>query len=396
MKLRHRSSEIISSLPQNTIDKVMALMPIRDAVRTSILSRKWRSGGEERETMVTYWNVVAMAAFDLGFFRVTEMEQKEVQGQYRSVWWTGGDECDGGGWGLPGTNVGERKGAAYNADWGLLDIIGQCPCEASKFEEMVKGQRKRPDRISALPQVIIEKILTHMPIRDALRTSILSRKWRSLDLRDVNITTKTLQRLLTNCPLLEKVVLRGYPNESTTRGNTFIELSECLPSIQVLEISRPYMKHFVAGGMQKLHNSLVHLRIFSLDACFLKEDDLSFALSVISSSPNLEKIKIQLCWNHKMCGRHTFKNLLDFEKDYPGLNLDHLKELEMTSFHDYAPEMAFVKLVMHKSPVLKKARIELNATVSVGEEVKMLRDLLRLPFPRASTAANVIIERRKY
>ncbi|KAI3763937.1 hypothetical protein L2E82_13935 [Cichorium intybus] len=36
MKLRHRSSEIISSLPQNTIDKVMALMPIRDALINSI------------------------------------------------------------------------------------------------------------------------------------------------------------------------------------------------------------------------------------------------------------------------------------------------------------------------------------------------------------------------
>ncbi|KAI3763936.1 hypothetical protein L2E82_13934 [Cichorium intybus] len=360
--------------------------------------------------MVTYWNVVAMAAFDLGFFRVTEMEQKEVQGQYRS-----------GGVGYNRVFLDcqlkvKTDTACYHDK--SRNTYQYKPCEASKFEEMVKGQRKRPDRISALPQpnTIFEKLffkryklpslffslhgLEHLDLTCCVIKLPLTFsgfiKLRSLDLRDVNITTKTLQRLLTNCPLLEKVVLRGYPNESTTRGNTFIELSECLPSIQVLEISRPYMKHFVAGGMQKLHNSLVHLRIFSLDACFLKEDDLSFALSVISSSPNLEKIKIQLCWNHKMCGRHTFKNLLDFEKDYPGLNLDHLKELEMTSFHDYAPEMAFVKLVMHKSPVLKKARIELNATVSVGEEVKMLRDLLRLPFPRASTAANVIIERRKY
>ncbi|KAI3763935.1 hypothetical protein L2E82_13933 [Cichorium intybus] len=219
------------------------------------------------------------------------------------------------------------------------------PCEVSNFEEMVK------DRISALPQAIIEKILTRVPM--------------------------------------------GYPNDFNTRDNTCIELSKCLPLIQVLEISRPYIKHLFAGGMQKLHTSLVHLRIFFLDVCFLKQDELSFALSMISSSPNLEKIKIQLCWNHKLCGQQTLKNLLDFEKDYPGLNLDHLKEFEITSFHDYAPEREFVKLIMAKSPVLKKARIELNFDVSVDDEVKMLRDLVRLPFPRASTAANVIIERRK-
>lgn len=34
------------------------------------------------------------------------------------------------------------------------------------------------DRISTLPQDIIEKIQTLMPMRDALRTSILSKKWR--------------------------------------------------------------------------------------------------------------------------------------------------------------------------------------------------------------------------
>ena len=35
-----------------------------------------------------------------------------------------------------------------------------------------------PDLISDLPQSIIEGILTRLPIRDAVRTSILSSKWR--------------------------------------------------------------------------------------------------------------------------------------------------------------------------------------------------------------------------
>ncbi|KAL4579001.1 hypothetical protein LXL04_015136 [Taraxacum kok-saghyz] len=44
----------------------------------------------------------------------------------------------------------------------------------------MKVERQSCDRISALSQDTIEKILTLMPIRDALRTSILSRKWRTI------------------------------------------------------------------------------------------------------------------------------------------------------------------------------------------------------------------------
>ncbi|GJY37927.1 F-box/FBD/LRR-repeat protein-like protein [Tanacetum coccineum] len=42
----------------------------------------------------------------------------------------------------------------------------------------MKAQRLCLDIISTLPRELIENILTLLPIRDALRTSILSRKWR--------------------------------------------------------------------------------------------------------------------------------------------------------------------------------------------------------------------------
>ncbi|CAH1416826.1 unnamed protein product [Lactuca virosa] len=206
---------------------------------------------------------------------------------------------------------------------------------------------------------------------------------RSLELCNVNITVKTLQQLLTNCPILEEFILMGCQNDSTTQGDkcTFLELSERLP-----------LQHVTADDMKKLLTSLVHLRILCFDVCFQKEDGLSYALSVISSSPNLEKIKIELCMNHKLCGEETCKDLLDLQ-DYLGINLDHLEELEISNFSNYDPEMEFLKLIMAKSPVLKKARIELSKSVSVDKEVKMLRDLLRLTFPRASPAVDIIIER---
>ncbi|KAI3497941.1 hypothetical protein L2E82_13941 [Cichorium intybus] len=215
---------------------------------------------------------------------------------------------------------------------------------------------------------------------------------KSLVFEDITITANTLKRFLTGCPLLEEFALIGCNQEKFSRANkcTFVELFKCLPSVQVVNISRIYTKQFTLGGMpQKLPTSLVHLRILVLEVCIHEQHELSSILCLIHSSPNLEKIKMRMV-------RHfgeTFNTLVDLQ-DYSGLNLDHLKELEITSFNCYALEMEFVKLIMAKSHVLKKARINLNYIVSVDEEVKMLRDLLLLPFPRASAAAKLIIDRR--
>ncbi|KAK9276675.1 hypothetical protein L1049_006211 [Liquidambar formosana] len=49
---------------------------------------------------------------------------------------------------------------------------------------MTRGRKRKADGkptsdiISVLPKNVIECILEHLPIRDAVRTSILSRKWR--------------------------------------------------------------------------------------------------------------------------------------------------------------------------------------------------------------------------
>lgn len=55
----------------------------------------------------------------------------------------------------------------------------------------------------------------------------------------------------------------------------------------------------------------------------------------------------------------TSKDFIKLQDD-PDFKLDHLEELKMSNFSNFAIEMEFVKLVMAKSPVLKKVRIELD------------------------------------
>ncbi|CAI9292955.1 unnamed protein product [Lactuca saligna] len=146
---------------------------------------------------------------------------------------------------------------------------------------------------------------------------------------------------------------------------------------------------------QKLPTSLVHLRVLVHDVSFLHEDEISCLLYLINNSPNLEKIKLERCRDHEERGEQTFDNWFDPE-DHSDLKLDHLKELEITSFYNVGYEMEFVKLIIAKSPVLKLVRIKLNPNVYVDEEMKMLQDLVRVSFPRASPTTNFIIERMPF
>lgn len=86
-------------------------------------------------------------------------------------------------------------------------------------------------------------------------------------------------------------------------------------------------------------------------------------------------------------------DLVDLQ-DCSDLKLDHLEKLvEMLNFYNLATEVKFVKLILAKAPLIKKVRIELNANISVHEEVRILRDFLRVTFSRSSPLANFIIER---
>ncbi|CAH1416820.1 unnamed protein product [Lactuca virosa] len=384
MKLQRLSSDIISKLPLNTIDKILTLMPIRDAVRTSILSRKWRYR----------WTKIPVLVFDdklvNGSYRRRQLKRyKLINSIFLVLLLHKGPILDF------SISIGDRE-TVNELDQIILHLSRSNNskkfnfklCLAERFEIY-----KIPSSFFSL-QGLEHLDLTYCAFElPSIFHGFIFLK--SLRFRNVEIAAKMLQKLLTRCPLLEKFILIENQEGFTTGGDTctFIELFECLPSIQVLKISETYIKHFAAGGMpQTLPTPLIHLRILVFNVCFLEKDELSSVLCVISSSPNLEKIRMEMSSNDKLSAQETSNNFLDLQ-DYSGLKLNHLKELEITRFSILALEMEFLKLIMVISTVLEKARIELNPNVSVDQELNLLRDLVRMSFPRASPAADVIIER---
>ncbi|KAL7606989.1 hypothetical protein Lser_V15G15196 [Lactuca serriola] len=383
----------ISALPQDTIEKILTYMPIRDAVRTSILSRKWRY----------YWTSMPKLVFDVNV-------NQDAMVASSMVVLSGNEEVD----------IYKFVNAVFHVlllrrapilEFSFLVIIeteiyseiDQIILHLSKDNNIKKFVLKILGINSyLLPRSFFSlQGLEHLDLSYCIFEFPLMNKGfsrlKNLRFCEVDITHKMLFRFLTNCPLLEEFTwARDYRNTVLTECD-LVKLFKCLPLVQVLKIHKLYIKDLGAGSSSMPHKlpiSLPHLKVLVLGVCFL---ELSTVLCVINSSPNMEKIKVEICWDHdRQCSLQTFNNLPDIQEDYLGINLDHLKELEITNFHNHVLEMEFVKLIMVKSPVLKKARIELHSHVSVNEEVKMLRCLLHMPIPRASPAASFTIERRKY
>ncbi|XP_023748224.1 F-box/FBD/LRR-repeat protein At1g13570 [Lactuca sativa] len=375
MKAQSQNSDRISALPQDTTEKILTLMPLRHAIRTSILSKKWRY----------CWTRIPKLVFDDNLVNLSSRSGNKELDKYKLV----------------------------NAVFHIL-LLHRAPISELCINIANVGIDNEIDKIIVhlswsknIKKFILE--ITSIGEYYKLPCSFFSfQGWEHLDLsfckielplmfngfnmlkslvfNEVKMTAKVLIKFLTNCPLLEEFTSTPHAQTCFTE-TTFVELFKCLPSIQVLEISRLCIKHLAGSIPRKLPISLPHLRIVVLSVCLL---GLSAVLCVISSSPNLEKIELEICDHQRRCSALiTFKII----QAYSGINLHHLKEMEITCFRDLFTWMEFVKLVMAKSPVLKKARVELDTSVSVDPENKMLRGLLLLPFPRASPAAKFIIER---
>ncbi|GKB66983.1 F-box/FBD/LRR-repeat protein [Tanacetum coccineum] len=371
MKVQCVNPDGISGLPQDITGYILACMPIRDAIRTSILSRKWRSG----------WKSMTKLVFDDKMVKDPSNCQQLKKYKFASTILNVLLIITGS---IPEIKI---EVSELDVDSELDHII----CYLSRnnhlkkicFLGSLKHCYKLPSSFFSL-QGLEEIGLYNCLFRPPIIFDGFS-KLRSLCFGNVDITSKTFLPFLSNCPLLRDLALMGdYSRDFATGGNkfTFVELLQCVPLIEILVIE---------GGMpHKLPTSLVHLKYLLLEVCYDKEYIVSSALCLIRSSPNLEKISLTAY--DKSDTAHISKTFPGIQ-DYSGFTLDHLEIFQMVYFANEDLKVDFLKLIMAISPVLKKAQIVLYKSVSLEKENEMLRNLLELPFPRASPSAKLIIKR---
>ncbi|MFS7961018.1 putative leucine-rich repeat domain superfamily, F-box-like domain superfamily [Helianthus anomalus] len=220
-----------------------------------------------------------------------------------------------------------------------------------KSKRLSKAKRLSLDIITALPQPVIETILCLLLIREAARTSILARDWRYK---------------WTNIPKL----VFSKPN-----GRQIMETSKHIPALH---------------KVMSLRQDPIHEFTFSIDVdCFSKtglpscEYNLPFS---VFSLHHLTKLYLIWCGLDHQPAFNGFgilvvlsldilwisrKTLLHLLSSCPSLKSFRLR------FSNLEPEIEFVKVILPKSPKLKK--VSIKSVVKKDQEPGMLKTLLRTP-----------------
>ncbi|PHT58770.1 hypothetical protein CQW23_01133 [Capsicum baccatum] len=304
--------------------------------------------------------------------------------------------------------------------------------------------RPAADRISNLPCNVTEQILGSLPLRDTLRTSILSRDWRykwvedlrHLELcccklhpppnfkafsrlvafifRYVTLEPTSFQTLLSSCPLIERVTLdwcAPFDNVHAPFDNLNVDApslkffeftgttkSICFGNTPLVEeiitsITSNFHKSFKVGlpvSQVTLHNiKILNFRNFN-SSCV---KGAAFMLDLINCCPNIERL--------------TIANLVEpivrllRAQGMPHTSLKQLKRVDMKFLLAHEPEIELLKYVLSVAASLEKLCVQTYMSyvmknvydVERMEEFVGMKMMVRMTqFPRAMPNVEFVYE----
>ncbi|XP_071691685.1 F-box/FBD/LRR-repeat protein At1g13570-like [Rutidosis leptorrhynchoides] len=395
MKPKCLTADIINSLPDNIIDTILCLVPIKDAVRTSILSKNWRYN----------WNKIPKLVFkEKDMFDASTVKDHNKE-----------DEDD------KNAEIIELHFEDINGKCKICNVVHQVLImHDGVISEFTLSMKSPHDKCYDE----IDKIITYLSRKNTVKKFTLEMEFdirgttdswyklplsvfalhqltdlylenchlnllstvngfaclTSLCLNNVVFSTEMVIHLLSKCPLLKSFSL-GMVNciEIDSFNLAFMcELFGCLPAIAHLDIyNLSYWLHKSKFALPELPTPMVHLKSAHLPAsCFIGENGMSFAVNFIRNSPNLEILKL-----HEVIGK--YKNEKS-ERDYlmltenSDIRLERLKELEF-KVRQWMPELKFVKLILAKSPMLKKVKITFHQRYYKDNVLRVLKAFSETP-----------------
>lgn len=207
-----------------------------------------------------------------------------------------------------------------------------------------------------------------------------------LTLIHVKICKSTLLHLLSNCPALKRFSLL-LGGEEIDESDTDLELFKCLPVIEHLSIYYQNLRCLAKVlDPREFPAALAHLKYFHLIGMMsIEKYQFHYLYLLMRSSPNLENIKITMFPDTYF--KEPDKDIVTMVDNS---EFEHLKVLEISNFINLKLELEFVKLILAKSPVLKKVWIILYKTVTKDEGLKMCKILSDCP--RASPMVDIIVD----
>ncbi|XP_076923347.1 F-box/FBD/LRR-repeat protein At1g13570-like [Bidens hawaiensis] len=349
--------DLISKLPIGVIETILCLLPIQEAARTSILSREWRyrwinipklafnEDTFEVSTDGAEYSVLEQTFDHPSNRRVMTKRCKLFYAIYQVLLMHQGPIYEF-------TLSMAVDGSCVEIDHIILHLLKNNNVKILKLD--FRGGYTLPLSFFSLHH-LTEVYLTccdfcHQPSSSGFRSLT------ALDLQETWTSEKALLRLLSSCPLLKRLaIMSDHGTIDVSGDSTIADFIECLPVIEYLSIWFSIFSLF-RPLLKEVPTTFVHLKYLSMEWVWLKHIyAVPLLVLLIRSSPNLEKLKLEICvdddlFDKSVTGSVTFK-------DYSNIMLEPLNELEILHISDAYNELNFVKLILAKSPVLKKVGI---------------------------------------
>ncbi|KAL6859111.1 hypothetical protein ACP4OV_018113 [Aristida adscensionis] len=364
---RRKPPTSLDDLPPEVLEKIVSYLPVRDAVRTSALSRAWRRRWESAPGLRMAWfGGEPAAAVD------------DVLARYaaRPV----SDFCY---WDVPEAAFPHADGwVAALADKGVqsLSLRFGFPVQVPHFCTLHPAIFLCRDLnqlsldhcyLPAAPSIFgfpklttlsltvvgllehrerdLEALISSAPLLKSLE---LDRVWIDAeDIEDWVIRAPNLERLIIESvddyewqigelPSLQSVTIRvdGY-----SIGRDFVKLFTCFAQVRDLEFSMPFTE---VNALEGLSCSFQKLKCLTLHTDFCNVPMILSTFSLLRSAPNLEELKIKILDNQT---QNNEVNLDFFTSLWTNNTCTNLKLVTMTNTRFWSNEMHFIEFILSKA-----------------------------------------------
>ncbi|TKY57754.1 F-box/FBD/LRR-repeat protein [Spatholobus suberectus] len=404
----------ISCLPGHVIDQILSHLSIREAVRTSVLSSKWRYK----------WATLPNLVFDNQCVSVASQDHMIIKNKLLRI--------------IDHVLL-LHSGPINKFKLSHRDLIGVTDIDRwtlhlfrNSIKEFVleiwKGQRYKIHSCLFSCQSLNHLELFNCWLKPP-STFQGFRNLKSLDLQHVTLAQDVFENLISSCPLLERLTLMNFdgfthlnidaPNllffdiggkfEDISFENTFqlavvsiglylnFEINQSrlhggssnllkffvhLPHVQRLEVQSYFLKYLAVGVVPiKLPRPCIDLSYLSIRINFNDLKEISAALCLLRSSPNLQELEILARPEEQtVLLTHTYC----WEDVYFTCPVMQLRYVKIDCISGIKPELDFINFLLLYSPVLE--RMTVKPVSNAGLE--LMKELLR--FRRASGRAEII------
>ncbi|XP_042516717.1 F-box/FBD/LRR-repeat protein At1g13570-like [Macadamia integrifolia] len=417
--------DIISDMPPNIIENILSHLPIKEAVQTCILSKKWRYN----------WVTLPELIFNFSLGHAALISQDKIErfidgvlSLYRgpiykfqlSSWPCIQDSSVIDKWILWVSRNDIQELILYHPMFDNYELpLCIYSCEHLNHLELSYCTLRRPPMFSSfqslrsllLEQVdcvgfTFENLISRCPLLERLKIEGLTSS------SDIIIYGPKLKELVINgfCNVSQNICFKNTPvlacvslnlhcydfspknlnHDEMGKTLSVVKVFGCLVAVEKLDVGGNFLKFLGVDYVPKrLPNIFYRLKRLDLKICLNDLQMVSMAICLIRSAPNLQELLMNVF-------PHTY-NITNHAKEFSQVqdgsecSLNQLQNVKIKYFSGLGTQIEFIKFLLIITPALEKMSIHGLEEISAGDHPmhgsRILEKLMQLP--RVSMKAKI-------